>query len=386
MFRYALRNLLQNKVRLVVSVGGVALALCLILALDAIMTGVESRLTAYIDHSGADVFVSQAGVRNMHMVSSTLPTSAVDKVRAVPGVAAVTPIMYLTDTMGVGPRQGQYAVYVIGLPPGATMGGPWRVARGVPIPAEGQAVIDRGVAEQNGLGMGDQVRILGQAFTIAGLSDGTGNLLNSVAFISLNDFARLRANMQMGAAASGPAAMSTVSFVLVKVAPGASPDAVAARIEQEVSGVTAQSREAFAAQERKIVKDMVTDLINTMNLVGFLVGLAVMALTVYIATLSRRGEYGILKAVGARNRYLYGTVLAQALYSVVGGFALALALTFLLSLALPNLASTLTLQISADSLLKVGIVSLVIAALSALLPIRQIAGLDPAMVFKGART
>ena|SRR6266436_8282711 len=84
MFRYALRNLLQNKIRLVISVGGVALALSLILALDAIMTGVESRLTAYIDHSGADVFVSKAGVRNMHMVSSTLPASAVDKVRVIP--------------------------------------------------------------------------------------------------------------------------------------------------------------------------------------------------------------------------------------------------------------------------------------------------------------
>lgn len=386
MFRYALRNLLQNKIRLVISVGGIALALTLILALDAIMTGVEGRLTAYIDNSGADVFVSQAGVRNLHMVSSWLPASVVGKVQAVPGVAAVNPIMYLTDTMDVGPNQDQYAVYVIGLPPGATMGGPWRIAQGVSIPADGQTVIDRGTAEQYGLGIGDKVRILGQAFTIAGLSDGTGNLLNSVAFISLNDFARIRGNMPMGNAAATSTTMHIISFVLVKVTPGASPDAVAAWIEKEVPGVTAQSREAFATQERKIVKDMATDLITTMNLVGFLVGLAVMALTVYIATLSRRGEYGILKAVGARNRYLYGTVLAQALYSVVVGFALALTVTFLLSIALPNLTSTLTLQISGTSLLKVGIVSLVIAALSALLPIRQIAGLDPAMVFKGART
>jgi putative ABC transport system permease protein len=386
MFRYALRNLLQNKIRLVISVGGVALALSLILALDAIMTGVEERLTAYIDNSGADIFVSQAGVRNLHMVSSSLPASVVGKMQAVPGVVAVTPIMYLTDTMDVGPNQDQYSVYVIGLPQGATMGGPWRVARGVSIPADGQTVIDRGVAEKYGLGIGDKVKILGQELTIAGLSDGTGNLLNSVAFISLNDFARIRGNMPMSNAASTSTSMHIVSFVLVKVKPGASPDAVAARIEKEVPGVTAQSREAFATQERKIVKDMATDLITIMNLVGFLVGLAVMALTVYIATLSRRGEYGILKAVGARNRYLYGTVLAQALYSVVVGFALALTITFLLSVALPNLASTLTLQISGASLLKVGIVSLVIAALSALLPIRQIAGLDPAMVFKGART
>jgi len=307
-------------------------------------------------------------------------------VQAVPGVAAVTPIMYLTDTMDVGPNQDQYAVYVIGLPQGASMGGPWRIARGVSLPADGQTVIDRGVAEKYGLGIGDKVKMLGQAFTIAGLSDDTGNLLNSVAFISLNDFARIRGNMPMGVAASTSTTMPIISFVLVKVKPGASPDAVAARIEKAVPGVTAQSREAFANQERKIVKDMVTDLITIMNLVGFLVGLAVMALTVYIATLSRRGEYGILKAVGARNRYLYGTVLAQALYSVVGGFAVALTITFLLSVALPNLASSLTLQISGASLLKVGIVSLVIAALSALLPIRKIAGLDPAMVFKGART
>src|SRR6266699_3423210 len=201
MFHYALRNLLQNKMRLVISVGGVALALSLILALDAIMTGVEGRLTAYIDHAGADIFVSQAGVRNLHMVSSTLPATVVGKVQAVSGVTAATPILYVTDTMEVGPNQDQYSVYVIGLPQGATMGGPWQIARGVSVPADGQAVIDWDVAEKTGLGIGDKVNMLGQEFTIAGLSDGTGNLLNSVAFISLNDFARVRGNLSMGNAA-----------------------------------------------------------------------------------------------------------------------------------------------------------------------------------------
>ena len=43
MFRHALHNLLQNKIRPVISMGGVALALTLILALDAIMTGVEDN-------------------------------------------------------------------------------------------------------------------------------------------------------------------------------------------------------------------------------------------------------------------------------------------------------------------------------------------------------
>ena len=45
----ARRNLGRNRVRLVASVGGVALALSLTLALDAIYAGVANQLTTYID-------------------------------------------------------------------------------------------------------------------------------------------------------------------------------------------------------------------------------------------------------------------------------------------------------------------------------------------------
>ena len=75
MIRLAFRNLFQNKARLVISVGGVALALLLILSLDAVFTGVERQVTAYIDSSGADIMVAQSDVRNMHMASSSLPDS-----------------------------------------------------------------------------------------------------------------------------------------------------------------------------------------------------------------------------------------------------------------------------------------------------------------------
>ena len=102
MIRLAFRNLFQNKVRLVISVGGVALALLLVLSLDAIFTGVERQVTAYIEHSGADIWVSQADVRNMHMASSSLADSIARKVKVVPGVGSVTPIHYLTNNVVVG--------------------------------------------------------------------------------------------------------------------------------------------------------------------------------------------------------------------------------------------------------------------------------------------
>ncbi len=369
MLRLAYRNLFQNRIRLTISVGGVALALLLILALDAIFKGSENQVTAYIEYSGADIFVSQEGVRNMHMASSALPATVVGKVRAVRGVESATGIYYLTNMLKVGNENN--IAYVIGLPNDALAGVPWRVVAGKTIPASDEAIIDRGIAEKAGVGIGDKVKIMGEEFKVAGLSEGTASIVNSVAFISKKDWTRLRGNAD------------AVSFVLVKVKAGESPDVVAARIEAQIDKVTAQSRGMFSHNERQVVKDMSTDILAIMNLVGFLIGLAVMALTVYTATLARRAEYGVLKALGARNADLYRAVLAQAFISVALGFAVGFAFTLILSALVPRLGLPLELQVSGESLVKVATVSFVIAALSAILPIRQIAGLDPAMVFRG---
>jgi putative ABC transport system permease protein len=353
------------------SVSGVALALVLILALDAIFTGAERQITAYIDRSGADVFVAQRGVRNMHMVYSWLPESVVTNVQAVEGVESATPVLYVTGMVDTGKERN--LAYVIGLPADARMGTPWRIAQGEGVPQVGEAVIDKGVAERAGLEIGDSVSILGRKLRVVGLSAGTASITNSVAFISIEDFRATRGGTPL------------VSYVLVKVAQGQEAQSVAARIEEEVgavTGVTAQTRERFSREERALVKDMAGDVLTIMNLVGLMVGLAVMSLTVYTATLARRAEYGVLKAVGAKSRHLYLAVVAQALYSVALGFALGLAITLAITVVAPLLASNLPMQIGPESLLKVGALSVMMAGISAVLPMTQIARLDPATVFK----
>lgn len=362
-------NLFQNKVRLVISAGGVALALLLILALDAIFTGVEQRITAYIDYSGADIWVSQSDVFNLHMASSSLPEAVARKVKSVPGVAAVSPILYFTNNVTVGAERN--LAYIIGLPKKAELGIPWDVSAGLHLPGEGETVMDSSVAEKSGIALGDNVEILGEEFEVVGLSEGTASLVNSVAFISQKDFERMRGSYD------------TISFLLVKVLEGESPEIVAERIKARVRDITVQTRVQFAQQERQVVKDMSTDLITIMNLIGFLIGLAVMALTVYTSTLARRREYGMLKALGARIIDLYLTVLAQAFLSVMLGFLFGLAITLLLTLVIPFIGINLTMVVSPASLIKVGAVSFLLAAISAMIPIRQIAGLDPAMVFRG---
>jgi putative ABC transport system permease protein len=369
MIRLAFRNLFQNKIRLVISVGGVALALLLILSLDAIFAGVEQRITVYIDNSGADVFVAQSDVRNMHMASSSLPDSVRRKVKTLPGVASVTPIQYQSNYVVMNDERN--LAYIIGLPENAGFGGPWDISSGRSLPGEGEAIIDRTVAEESGVKLGDDVEILGEDFEVVGLSEGTSSLVNSVAFISTKNFEELRGSYD------------TFSFLLAKVSAGESSEVVAARIQARIRDVTAQTRDDFARQERKVVKDMSTGVIAIMNLIGFLIGLAVMALTVYTATLAHRAEYGVLKALGARNGHLYRTVLAQALLSVAFGFAIGLAITLVVATIVPRLGLSMVLVVGGASLLKVGSISLLIAGMAAILPIRQIAGLDPARVFRG---
>jgi hypothetical protein len=149
MLRSALRNLFQSKIRLALAVGGVALALMLILALDAVVGGMEAKLTSYIDYSGADIFVAQSGVRNMH---GHLSAAAIGKVRCAVGRPTVTPVLYLTnvvvanesatrpcDRAAASSRRGRVS------PEG----------RALPFP---QRVIDRGLPSNRGR-IGDTVEI-----------------------------------------------------------------------------------------------------------------------------------------------------------------------------------------------------------------------------------
>lgn len=82
---------------------------------------------------------------------------------------------------------------------------------------------------------------------------------------------------------------------------------------------------------------------------------------------------------------LYGIVLIQAGLSVAAGFVVGVIVTGLLAIVVPRAGLDLELALIAASLVKVGLFAAVIASLAAILPIRQMAGLDPAIVFrKGA--
>ena len=361
----ARRNLFQDRRRVLLSTGGVAVALLLVLTLGGIFAGAMRQLTSYIDRSGADLLVSQAGVTTMHMSASVLRPDIADRIRETPGVAWAEPIRYATGM--VSSPAGQSASYVIGYQPTARHAGPSRLVAGRP-PGPNEAVLDRQGADQLRVRVGDWVRVLGRPLRLVGLSTGGTNIANTTVFMPTDDFARLR----------GPAQ----AYVLVGAHPGVDLGLLRARLEGIPPGVTVQTSGQFADSERRIVTDMSADLLRIMSGIGFGIALAVIALTLFNVTVAKTREYGVVKALGARPGRLAATVAAQAAWSVVLALATATALALLLAVVIGQVNPTLAIWIAPGSVLRTGLGALLVGVVGAVLPIRRVLRVDPAASFR----
>lgn len=368
MIQLAWRNLFQNFTQFLMGVGGVALALLLMLALDALLTGSEEDLVAYIEQSGADIFLAQDGVKNMHMAVSAITNSNLRLAANVEGVASASPILYTTSVIDTGGTN--ILSYIIGYSPRETLGGPQTVAFGTEIVSRDEVIIDNAVARAQGLTLGNKVEIFGEDFTIVGITKGMTNIINSVAFIHLQDFQKYRPG-------------EGYSYGLLQVQPGYDPAIVAAAITKRDEDTNALAIGDFSREEKQIIKDMSTEVLNIMNFSGFMIGLAITALTLYSNTLNKRREYGVIKAIGARNIHLYTVVIAQAFLNLAIGFGLAIGIVWLVGMVLPLVVPGVGLALTPAGITRVLLASLVIGGIAALAPAWQVARLDPAEVFRG---
>ena len=180
----AWRNLSRQRLRLALSVGGVGMALLMILALDGIYAAILDRVTAYPDNQGAPLIASQRGVSTMHMSSSTIPRRAVERLQSDPRVERAEPILYTTLLLG---RERQAVSYVIGFRGG---GGPWEIVEGRGRPRAGEIVLDERTADRLGLRVGSRVGVLGSDMRVVGLAGGADSVLTGLAFVDYDTFAR----------------------------------------------------------------------------------------------------------------------------------------------------------------------------------------------------
>ena len=107
-----------------------------------------------------------------------------------------------------------------------------------------------------------------------------------------------------------------------------------------------------------------------------------MGLTAYTAVADRMREYGVLKAIGAGQGRLNRLVTTETLYRAALGFALGTGLSYLTAELIMALWPQFTIIIGPAAVAAAGAATLIMTIPAALLPIRRMAAIDPAVVFK----
>lgn len=364
----ARRTLLHDRVRLAISVGGIGFAILLVLLLQGITKGTVAKVTAYIDRVGADVFVARQGVTNMALASSVLPQGLADELGRLPDVRAATGVMRFPIIADANGRKR--SATLIGYDLAGPFGGPWKLASGRAVGRDDEAVVDEVLAGELGLGLGDQIAISGRPFTIVGLSGETAALAGKLVFLS-------RPAVQALLGAEG-----LVNFVLIRLQPDADPSAVSAALKARFPDVTALTRRQLSDNDRELLGDLFAAPINMMSSVGFLVGLAIIGLTMYTTTAERQRDFGVLKAIGARNAFLFRTVIAQAAALGIAGFAVGIIATWLSGPLVIRFAPEIGVTVTAGNAIRVFAAMMLMSLLGAVVPVVRIMRVDPLMVFR----
>ena len=362
----AYRNLLKDKTRVALSMGGVAMAMMLILVLNGFLTGMYRQITSYLDHSAGTLVVAQEDVVNLLGATSLLPAGIANQVEVVRGVDKAIPILSQFVILDLhGKKQ---PTYMVGYNP-EEGGGPWELFAGRQPRMKREIVFDRVLAERHELRIGDEVEVLGKDFTIVGLSNGTTSWMTSFFFI------------QKTAAEDLLLSPGATSFLLLTTFDGADLDEVLRQLNN-LSGVNAITKEEMAANDLKLFAKIFSMPLKLMVGIAFLVGTMIVGLVIYTATVERQREYGVKKAIGATNHFLYRVVLTQALAAASLGTITGVLMAYGVSQWIMGVRPQFLIVFDPSDVGLALLAGLGMALVAAFFPARVVAGLAPAEVFR----
>src|SRR5262249_45260536 len=121
-------------------------------------------------------------------------------------------------------------------------------------------------------------------------------------------------------------------YVVVKLAPGADAGQVAAEIRRRLPYNDVYTRAEWAERTRTYWTESTGLGLNVALTVflGCVVGVVVVAQTLYASTLEHLEEFGTIKAIGGGNREIYGILVRQAILAAVVGYGVGLVPTLAL--------------------------------------------------------
>jgi putative ABC transport system permease protein len=358
----ARRNLLDERSRFAMAVGGVAFAVVLVIVILSLYRGWSDVGRLYEQLPG-QIWISQSATSDPFHSTSFLPASAVARARAVDGVRGAVAVDVRHVAVRAGRREHDVFVLAIDLPAARLR------ASGVRLAGPGTIDVDRVLADDLGVGVGGSVRILGRALRVTGVHRG-GNSIFETAFMDHDDARALFA------------LPGYVSFVLADAAPGTAPEAVAHRLVAAVPGSEAHSAREFAESFADRVSAGFLAVVGVLVGIGFVVGGAVVALTTYTSTIEKAPEFAVLKALGAPGALLYRVVVTQSLIVAAAGSVTGVAVAALAVSVIEDAVPQFVTEMRVADVLVVAAAALATGVLASLVPTIRLDRIEPAEVFR----
>jgi putative ABC transport system permease protein len=181
-----------------------------------------------------------------------------------------------------------------------------------------------------------------------------------------------------------PRERNLMTFVLVQPAAGVDPAVLCGRIRAQ-TGLAALTQDQFFWKTIFYFLASTGIPVNfgiTIGL-GFVVGAAVTGQTFYLFTVENLKQFAALKAMGVSNRRILSMIILQALTVGVLGYGVGIGLTALFFESTKNITHLAGVYMLPVAFLAVALAVLAIIVFTAVLSVRKVLVLEPAMVFRG---
>ena len=370
----AWRNLIHDRVRLAVTLTGIVFAIVLIVVQFGLFLGFQDTSANVIEHSKADLWICAPGTPHLNG-GTPIPESRLWRALGTAGVQSLQKYI-VTFVNWKLPHGGTEAAQIVGFDLETGVGGPWSVTQGSvdALHGEDTVLVDELYMAKLGVkGMGHSTEINGRRARVVGFTRGIRSFTTApyiyTSFKNAQNYAQLREDQ--------------TAFLLVKADPGVDLQALKSELGRRVPDVDIYTNQEFLSRTRNYwvfsTGAGVTTLIGAV--LGLIVGIVVVAQTIYAATVDHLREFGTLKAMGASNGYIYKVIIQQALYSAVMGYSVAIVLAYFIARGSEAGEASILLpwQLAAGMFA----VAVLMCSGASLISIRKATTIDPAMVFKG---
>jgi len=369
----AWRNLIHDKVRLAVTLTGIVFAVVLIVVEFGLFLGFTTTTSSLIDRSGADLWIIAKRVPYIEL-GVPFTERKLSAVLATPGVVEAEKYV-ARFTQWKRPDGRQETVQVVGFNLDKTLGAPWNIVAGTlqDLKAPDTVFIDELYREKLGVThLGQVIEIRDHRARVVGFTRGIRAFTTApyvfTSFKNAQNYATLREDQTL--------------YILAKAGRGVLVEDVRRALAARLSDVDVVTNGEFSQMTRFYW--MFTTgaglAVLLAALLGLIVGVVVVAQTIYATTMDHIREYGTLKAIGATNRYLYGVIIQQAMISAVLGYAVGITASWFVVRGSEQGGAAILLPPE----MAVGMLGLtmVMCVVAALVSIKKVTGLDPALVFK----